>query len=115
MEPLEFIRFSEDDLNCHSNLSWHTPTAVTVFLSRIKARCLLWQPRANYTEDTLEGIAYELERRMRMQNPDKEAVEYLRLHGQADIVDFVLKDRLWQPEIKHLSRLEKFEIRDRDD
>ena len=92
-------------------MHWRIPTGVVVFPSRKSARCLLWQPRAKYSEETAEGIAYDLEMCMKEQKPDKEAVENLRLNGCADTIDFVLKDRLWQPKQKHLSRLENFLIK----
>ena len=110
-KPLEFIRLSEDDIKHHLFMHWRIPTGVVVFPSRKSARCLLWQPRAKYSEETAEGIAYDLEMCMKEQKPDKEAVEYLRLNGCADTIDFVLKDRLWQPKQKHLSRLENFLIK----
>lgn len=115
LNPLEFIRFSEEDLVAHAFITIHAPSGVVVFPKKKKARCLLWEPRSNYTEETLGGIYAELERCMKEQNPDKSAVEYLRLYGQADTVDFILKDRLWHPEPKHLERLSKFELVEDED
>lgn len=110
-QPNRYLRFSEPDIEGHINSStWYNPRGVVVQTKPDHARCLIWQPdkRVNTIANYVDELAEELDRLAMLETP-KEVVSHLRKYGQADLIDFVKKDKIWQP--KQASVFEKYVIK----
>lgn len=120
-EALRYLRFSEADieadtehLQCMAG-ELNECNSVVTFPKNNLARCLVWQPNKSAVyqcTDQADKIASKLDDCAQSINPTKDVVTCLREYGHADIIDFVKNGSTWDSKADHLSRLEKFVIRE---